>query len=254
MLWYYRIGHPSFSHLKSLFPTLFNYKNVSLFQCKTCQLAKHHHSPYLAQPYTAFGAFSLIYCDIHMFQIQIIQNGSYLLLMIIHAFVGFTSWKKNLKLLKPLYNFITWLKLNFNPKSKSYELIMVLSILIPFLAIIHLLKGIVHHGSCTDTPQQNGVVKRKNQHLLEVAKSLMFTSLMPKKFWGEAILTTTFLINWMPSSVLNFNTPLSTLLPLTLLLVFTMPSYENLQLHCFSLMFQLIIVPNWILLPLNMSF
>ena len=72
---------------------------------------------------------------------------------------------------------------------------MVLSILIPFLAIIHLLKGIVHHGSCTDTPQQNGVVKRKNQHLLEVAKSLMFTSLMPKKFWGEAILTTTFLIN-----------------------------------------------------------
>ncbi|KZT76397.1 Beta-galactosidase [Dorcoceras hygrometricum] len=45
-------------------------------------------------------------------------------------------------------------------------------------------KGIVHHSSCTNTPQQNGVAERKNRHLLEVARSLMFTTHAPKYLWG----------------------------------------------------------------------
>ena len=37
-------------------------------------------------------------------------------------------------------------------------------------------KRIVHQSSCNDTPQQNGVVKRKNRHLLEIARALLFFS------------------------------------------------------------------------------
>ena len=40
--------------------------------------------------------------------------------------------------------------------------------------------GIVHQSSCIDTPQQNGVVERKNRHLTEVAQSLMIVSNVPK--------------------------------------------------------------------------
>lgn len=61
-----------------------------------------------------------------------------------------------------------------------------------------LLKGILHQSSCNDTPQQNRVAKRKNRHLLEVAKALCFTSKIPKYLWDEAILTATYLINRMP--------------------------------------------------------
>ena len=73
-------------------------------------------------------------------------------------------------------------------------------------------QGIVHQSSCVDTPQQNGVAERKNRHLLEVARSIMFTTNVPKHFWGEAVLTATYLINRMPSRVLKFQTPCQAIL------------------------------------------
>lgn len=72
-------------------------------------------------------------------------------------------------------------------------------------------KGIIHQSSCPNTPQQNGIAERKNRHLLEVARALMFTTNMPKLFWGDAILTSTYLINRMPSRILSYKTPLQTL-------------------------------------------
>jgi IS30 family transposase len=68
-------------------------------------------------------------------------------------------------------------------------------------------KGLVHQSSCVNTLQQNGLAERKNKHLLEVAWALLFTNQVPKYLWGEAVLTTTYLINRMPNKVLSFETP-----------------------------------------------
>ncbi|KAE8726748.1 hypothetical protein F3Y22_tig00006365pilonHSYRG00038 [Hibiscus syriacus] len=68
-------------------------------------------------------------------------------------------------------------------------------------------KGIVHLTSCVNTPQQNGVAERKNRHLLEVTRSLLFAANAPKYLWGEALLTATYLINRMPSKTLDFKIP-----------------------------------------------
>uniref|UniRef100_A0A0V0GJR5 Putative ovule protein n=1 Tax=Solanum chacoense TaxID=4108 RepID=A0A0V0GJR5_SOLCH len=44
---------------------------------------------------------------------------------------------------------------------------------------------------------------------MEVTRALIFTSGVPKFLWGEALLTSTYLINRMPSRVLDFKTPFS---------------------------------------------
>ena len=75
-----------------------------------------------------------------------------------------------------------------------------------------LCEGIIHQSSCVDTPQQNGIAERKNRHILEVARSLLFSTNMPKKFWGDAVLTAAYLINRLPSKTLQFSTPSKTLL------------------------------------------
>ena len=69
-------------------------------------------------------------------------------------------------------------------------------------------KGILHQTSCSYTPQQNGIAERKNRHLLEVARALLFTMNVPSFLWAEAVLTASFLINRMPTKVLNYVSPL----------------------------------------------
>ena len=61
----------------------------------------------------------------------------------------------------------------------------------------------IHQTSCPYTPQQNGVAERKNRHLMEVARSMMFHTNVPKRFWGVAVMTTCYLINKIPTRILH---------------------------------------------------
>jgi histone deacetylase 1/2 len=72
--------------------------------------------------------------------------------------------------------------------------------------------GIIHHVSCPHAHQQNGVIERKHRHIVEVGLSLLAHASMPLKFWDDAFMAATFLINRLPSKVINNQTPFERLL------------------------------------------
>ena len=55
--------------------------------------------------------------------------------------------------------------------------------------------GISHNFSSPKTPQQNGVVDRKNRSSQEMAKIMLLESGLSKGFWAEAVNTACYIQN-----------------------------------------------------------
>ncbi|KAK2374267.1 putative mitochondrial protein [Trifolium repens] len=55
--------------------------------------------------------------------------------------------------------------------------------------------GIIHEFSAPRTPQQNGVVERKNRSLQEMARTMMHETKLAKHFWAEAVNTACYIQN-----------------------------------------------------------
>jgi transposase InsO family protein len=56
-------------------------------------------------------------------------------------------------------------------------------------------EGIKHEFSSPYTPQQNGVVERKNRTLLDMARTMLDEYKTPDRFWAEVINTACYSIN-----------------------------------------------------------
>jgi hypothetical protein len=72
-------------------------------------------------------------------------------------------------------------------------------------------EDIIHQTTCVNTSEQNGVAERKNRHILEVTRCLLFSMNVPRYLWGEATKTVVYLINRMPLRAVEFHTPLEIL-------------------------------------------
>ena len=55
--------------------------------------------------------------------------------------------------------------------------------------------GILHNFSAPRTPQQNGVVERKNRSLEELARTMLSESSLPKYFWVDFVNTSCYVMN-----------------------------------------------------------
>lgn len=67
--------------------------------------------------------------------------------------------------------------------------------------------GIVRHYTNPYTPQQNGVVERRNRTVMGMARSLLKEKEMPAFFWGEAVRHAVYVLNRLPTRALTGITP-----------------------------------------------
>jgi hypothetical protein len=63
--------------------------------------------------------------------------------------------------------------------------------------------GIQRKYSCSYSPQQNGVVERKNMHIVKIARAMLNEKNLPNYFWVEAIATTLYIMNQTPTAIVH---------------------------------------------------
>lgn len=68
-------------------------------------------------------------------------------------------------------------------------------------------KGIIRHFTAPYSPQQNGVVERRNRTIVAMGRSLLKERSMPSYMWGEAIRHAVYLLNRLPTRALSGATP-----------------------------------------------
>ena len=179
-----------FKVLKVIFPYLFQGSDISKFHCETCELAKHIRVSFPISNKSSHH-FHLIHSDI--WGPSTIPNVSRArwFVSLIHDCTQVT-W---IFLLKQKYD-VSIVILNFHSMAQNQFRVQIKSfrtdnardyfnkILSPYFQS----QGILHDSSCVNTPQQNGVAERKNGHLLNTARALLFQGNAPSLIGGKLFL------------------------------------------------------------------
>ena len=202
-----RLGNPSFPLLKKLCP---QFLSLSSLDCESCQFAKHlrlysalHSAPFELVHSDVCGPYPIVSPTGFRYFVTFVDDYSQTTLLYL--------MKNRSELFSHFCAFCTEIHTQFHVFVQSVRSDNAKEYVSEQFQSFMLQNGILHHTSCVDTPSQNGVAERKNRHLLEIVRALLFQMHVPKHFWVNVVSTACLFINRMPSFVLNCDTPYHTL-------------------------------------------
>nr|GEY40665.1 hypothetical protein [Tanacetum cinerariifolium] len=179
VLWHCCFGHISKKRIEKLqHDGLLNSINIeSLGKCVSCMSGKMARNPYSHHVERAKDLLRLIHTDVcGLFKIVSRQGASY--------FVTFTDDFSQNQLRKTIKS----LRSDRRGEYISQEF------------LDHLKKHrIIAHHTPPYTPQNNEVSERRNQTLLDMVRSMMSQTTLPKSFWDYALETFARILNMVPT-------------------------------------------------------
>jgi hypothetical protein len=145
-------------------------------------MAKQHKLSFPVSTSVSQFPFDLVHCDIWGPLATKSINGSIFFLIIVDDCTRFTwvhlmQHKSQTKFIIQVFSNLVQTQFKTKIKCLRFDNGLEFKMSDFFAA-----QGIIHQLSCVETPQQNAVVERKHQHLLNVARSLRFQSHLPMKF------------------------------------------------------------------------
>ncbi|KAG7588692.1 Integrase catalytic core [Arabidopsis suecica] len=209
VLWHNRLGHPHSRALNLLLPG-FSYDCA---KCEACILGKHCKVVFPKSNTIYEKCFDLVHSDVWTSPCASRDNHKYFVTFIDEKskYTWVTLLPSKDRVYDAFINFQNYVTNHFDAKIKILRTDNGGEYTSTKLKT-HLEKcGILHQTSCPYNPQQNGVAERKNRHLMEVARAMLFEKHMPKRFWGDAVLTSCYLINRIPTRILNDQSPFQVL-------------------------------------------
>lgn len=207
--WHQFLGHPSVSTLKHMkqLSHLFKQEAVTTIeQCDICMRAKQTRDHFPVLNRRTNQSFELVHADVlGPYSEESVSNTRFVLTLVEDHSLSIWTYLISSKDLvhSVLRSFIHMMKAHYKRTIKFFRTDNGSEFLNKKVHELFVTHGIIHQRTCVYTPQQNGVVERRHRTLLESARALMYQSSLPLKFWPYSILTATWMLNRIPSRILN---------------------------------------------------
>ncbi|XP_074306538.1 uncharacterized protein LOC141641789 [Silene latifolia] len=201
ILFHQRLGHSSVDKLYHVHVP--NMNKIKDFFCESCILAKHHVQVFPRSKSYAANCFDLVHMDVWgPYRVPTLSGArSFLTVLDDHSRNTWLFLIHNKTQIPGLIKgFVKYVSTQYNATVKVIRSDNGTEFFQDQCKDFFKTEGIIHQRSIVGRPQQNGRVERKHRHLLDTARALRLHSNLPLKFWGDCLLTATYLINKMPSS------------------------------------------------------
>ncbi|CAN1176981.1 Retrovirus-related Pol polyprotein from transposon TNT 1-94 [Linum perenne] len=216
-LWHSRLGHPHSARLKFMIqhhvlPVRLNLRDIddSTHYCTHCIEAKSSKQSFSSSETVIAHAFDLIHTDLWGPSPVPSRLGYKYFVLFVDLATRFT-WIYWLRAKSELFtitkDFIQMVKTQFDKTIKVFRSDPCGEYSSNALKELYKIHDIHYQMSCPGVSEQNGLVERKNRHVLELARAMLLQSHVPPTFWPEVVKTAVYLINRQVTPILQNQSP-----------------------------------------------
>lgn len=221
-----RLGHPGTPVFQFLRSKVFNssFKVYNTISCRACQLGKHVKLPFFESTNRTYAPFDIIHSDLWTSPI-VSEDGFKYYVFFIDDYTNFL-WVFPIRYKSQVFDlfvhFHAFVKTQFNRLIKTFQCDNGREFDNNQFHTFFQTNGISFRFSCPYTSSQNGKAERTIRTINNMMRTLLLHAHIPSIFWPHALTMSSYLLNILPSSSINFLTP-------THLLYNRAPSYDHLR-------------------------